>query len=173
MWLHPANRCHEEESLKIIIRPIHETDKEWIDQALIQRWGSTKIVTRGIIHSANAMPGFIAEVEHRPEGLITYRLSENACEIISLDSFIPNQGIGGALVQAVERMAREKRCTRIWLITTNDNIHAIRFYQRIGYFFAALHRNAIEASRKLKPQIPPTGFDGIPIRDELEFEKRF
>jgi hypothetical protein len=35
---------------------------------------------------------------------------------------------------------------------------------------AALHRDAIAASRRLKPEIPETGLDGIPIRDELEFE---
>lgn len=158
--------------LKFIIRPINETDKARIDQTLINRWGSTKIVTRGILHAANELPGFIAEVENKLAGLITYRLEDNACEVISLDSFIKNQGIGTALVQTVEQIAKEKRCTRIWLITTNDNINAFRFYQRRGYLLVAIHRNAIEKSRQLKPQIPLMGYEGIPICDEIEFEKR-
>jgi hypothetical protein len=56
------------------------------------------------------------------------------------------------------------------LITTNDNTHALRFYQRRGLQLAALHRNAIEESRRLKPEIPQHGADGIPLRDELELE---
>jgi len=146
-------------------------DRAWIDQTLTDRWGSTNIVTRGILHSANELPGFVAEVENKLSGLITYRLDANACEIISLDSFFERQGIGSALLRAAEQVAREKKCSRLWLITTNDNLHAFRFYQRRGYVLAAVHRNAIEQSRQLKPQIPFIGIDGIPIRDEIEFEK--
>ena len=61
-------------------------------------------------------------------------------------------------------------CRRLWLITTNDNLPALRFYQRRGFVLAALHRDAIAASRRLKPQIPLLGLDNIPIRDELELE---
>jgi hypothetical protein len=59
---------------------------------------------------------------------------------------------------------------RLWLITTNDNLHALRFYQRRGLVLVAVHRNAIEQSRKLKPQIPKLGYDNIPVRDEIELE---
>jgi ribosomal protein S18 acetylase RimI-like enzyme len=52
----------------------------------------------------------------------------------------------------------------------NDNLHALRFYQKRGFVLVALHRNALEASRKLKPEIPLVGIDGIPIRDEIELE---
>ena len=158
--------------LKMTIRPIRDTDKEWIDQVLTDRWGSPKIVTRGILHAANAIPGFIAEADNKFAGLITFRIDDGACEIISLDSFIMNRGIGTALVHAAEQVSREKRCSRIWLITTNDNVHALRFYQRRGYSLAAVYRHAIETSRQLKPQIPLYGQDGILIRDELELEKR-
>jgi len=33
-----------------------------------------------------------------------------------------------------------------------------------------LNRNALEVSRKLKPEIPQIGYDGIPLRDEVELE---
>ncbi len=61
----------------------------------------------------------------------------------------------------------------VWLITTDANLHALRFYQRRGLVLAALHRNAVEAARRIKPEIPLIGNDGIPIRDELELELAF
>jgi GNAT superfamily N-acetyltransferase len=154
------------------IRPISEIDKTWIDRTLIERWGSTKIVTRGVLHTANELPGFIAAVETGPVGLLTYHLEDDACEVVSLDSFLEYQGIGSALLQTVEQVAKENKCNRIWLVTTNDNINALRFYQRRGYFLVAVHCNALELSRQLKPQIPLIGNEGIPLRDEIEFEKR-
>ncbi len=79
-------------------------------------------------------------------------------------------GIGTALIDAVTKVALQAGCWRVWLITTNDNLHALGFYQKRGFVLVALYRNAIEASRKLKPQIPLVGNDGLPIRDELELE---
>ena len=69
------------------------------------------------------------------------------------------------------RAARAGQCTRLWLITTNDNLRALRFYQRRGFRLAALHRDALETSRRLKPSISEIGFHGIPLRDELELER--
>jgi GNAT superfamily N-acetyltransferase len=157
--------------MKFTIRPISETDKTRIDRMLTDRWGSTKIVTRGILHAANELPGFVAAAGNTLVGLITYRLEDNVCEVVSLDSFKKEHGIGSALLKTVEQAAKEKGCKRIWLITTNDNINALRFYQRREYVLAAVHRNAVEESRHLKPQIPLIGNEGIPIRDEIEFEK--
>jgi ribosomal protein S18 acetylase RimI-like enzyme len=158
--------------MKFTIRPVRENDKTWIEHTLIDRWGSTKVVTRGILYAANELPGFIAAVENRLVGLLTYRLDDTSCEVISLDSLMKNQGIGSALLQSVEQAAKEKGLHRIWLVTTNDNINALRFYQGRGYVLAAIHPQAIEISRQLKPQIPLIGNEGIPLRDEIEFEKR-
>ena len=75
-----------------------------------------------------------------------------------------------SLIDAVKEIAAAAGCKRIWLITTNDNTAALRFYQKYGLALVAVHRNAVEASRRLKPEIPLTGNDGIPIRDEIELE---
>jgi hypothetical protein len=75
-----------------------------------------------------------------------------------------------ALIDAVKERAKAKGCKRLWLITTNDNLNALGFYQRRGFRLIALYPNALEASRKLKPQIPMKAANGIPIRDELELE---
>ncbi len=106
----------------------------------------------------------------KPVGLITYQIIDQECEIITLDSFCEGLGIGSALIDTVLQVAVQTGCYRLWLITTNDNLSALRFYQKRGFHLAALHPNAIEHSRKLKPQIPQIGHDGIPIRDEIELE---
>jgi GNAT superfamily N-acetyltransferase len=130
------------------------------------------MVSRGVLHAANELPGFIAIEGSIPVGILTYRFDAGACEIVSLDSLSDGREIGSSLLKSVEQAAKETGCDRIWLITTNDNLHALRFYQRRGYVLVVVYRNAIERSRQLKPQIPIVGSNGIPLRDEIELEKR-
>jgi len=132
--------------------------------------GGPLIVSRGQLHDASELPAFIAWRGSERVGLSTYRLEGEACELVSLDSLYPNQGIGTALTVAVADAARRAGCRRLWLITTNDNLPALRFYQRRGFVLAALHVDAVAASRRLKPTIPLLGWAGIPIRDEIELE---
>lgn len=153
-----------------IINPLTEKDKPWASQLLTDRWGSPAIVSRGVLHNVTHLKGYIAKQKDDTIGLITYRIHNNDCEIISLDSLTQKQGVGTALVEEVKREAKSQGSTRVWTITTNDNIEAIRFWQRRGLTFVALHRNALEVSRKLKPEIPLIGNHGIPLRDEIELE---
>ena len=127
-------------------------------------------MTRGQVHVADELPGFAALRGSEPVGLVTYRMGDGECEIISLDSLLEGQGIGSALIRAVQDAAVAAGCRRVWLITTNDNLAAIRFYQRRGFRLVAIHRDALELSRRLKPGIPLIGLDGIPLRDEIELE---
>lgn len=152
------------------IKPITEEYKDWIEKILKTSWGSVKIITRGKIHEANKLPGFIAVKKNEPIGLITYKINNNECEIVSLDSIIEGIGVGSALLEGVKSKATEKGCKRLWIITSNDNTRALRFYQKKGFIISAFYKNAIKESRKLKPEIPLTGIDGIPIKDEIELE---
>jgi ribosomal protein S18 acetylase RimI-like enzyme len=80
------------------------------------------------------------------------------------------EGIGTALLAAAADEARRARCARAWLITTNDNLDAVRFYQRRGWDLVALHYDSVTAGRGLKPELPEVGDYGLQIRHELEFE---
>jgi GNAT superfamily N-acetyltransferase len=124
------------------------------------------------MHVFERLSGFIAEQRDTPVGLITYQIEGEACEIVSLDSLVEGQGVGSSLVAAVRGVAMEQGCARLWLVTTNDNTPALRFYQKQGFRLVMLHKYAIETARQLKPEIPTHGFDGIPIRDEIELEVR-
>lgn len=155
------------------IRPVQPSDRDWIVGLITGHWGSTHVVSRGKSHQPDQLPGFIALQNGQPAGLLTYRIEGDQCEIVTLDSLVEGIGIGGALIDAAKEAAQAAGCHRLWLITTNDNLHALRFYQRRGFVLAALHVNAIEQSRRIKPEIPLIGMDGIPIRDEIELEMRF
>lgn len=159
------------------IRPLTVKDRTWVAQFLDDHWSSTKIVTRGQSYYGHLLPGFAAFEEGRendkdpkPIGLLLYRIDGTECEVMTLDSLTPDGGIGSALLDAVKIAAAEAGCKRLWLITTNDNTRALRFYQKRGFHLVAVHVNALNESRRLKPQIPIIGVDGIPLRDEIELE---
>ncbi len=154
------------------IIPLDDTTRPAAIDLIRDNWAGPLIITRGRVHSAENLPGFVAMVEGQMVGLVTYCIEYGECEITSLDSLVERQGIGTKLIQRVIEEAKAQGCTRAWLITTNDNTQAIRFYQKRGFTLAAIYLNAIEASRKLKPQIPLIGMDDIPILHEFEFEMR-
>ena len=137
---------------------------------MTKRFGSSRIVSRGVLHDALSLPGMVAEEDSIPSGVILYRLDQNQCEVVLLISVLPRQGIGRSLMAAVQAIAVDAGCTRLWLITTNDNRGALDFYRAIGMRFVAIHRGAVHEARRLKPEIPEFGGDGIPIEDEIEFE---
>lgn len=144
--------------------------RDWANNLIREHWGSVDVVTRGRVHDTSSLPGYVAVLDCRPVGLATYSVEGNECELVSLDSLEEGRGIGTALVRAVEGSARASGCRRLWLITTNDNLAAIAFYQRRGFKIAAVHLDAMEESRRIKPEIPLEGIDGIPITDEIELE---
>ncbi len=152
------------------IRQVTDDDEAWIEELLVRRWTSILQVTWGQVHDASKVPAYVATGDGQRVGLITYRIDGASCEIVTLDSVLENQGVGTALVEAVRAAATSAGCTRLWLITTNDNLHALRFWQKRGFRLVAVHRDVVAESRRLKPSIPLVGRDGIPIRDELELE---
>jgi ribosomal protein S18 acetylase RimI-like enzyme len=152
----------------ITVEPLSDADQDWLRSFWTRRWGAPVMVSRGRVHHVEALPGFCAEVGGKRVGLVTYHIEGDACEITSLDSLQEGIGVGSALLKAVRTAAKHAGCSRLWLITTNDNLSALGFYQKRGFTLAALHCNALERSRQLKPEIPLIGLDGIPLRDEIE-----
>jgi N-acetylglutamate synthase-like GNAT family acetyltransferase len=151
------------------IRPVDSDDGDWIAQFITERWGAEFIAAHYEVFHCRDLPGFIAAEGEKKVGLLTYKVVAGDCEIVSLDSLRPCAGIGTSLIDAVKRAAVESGCRRLWLVTTNDNMNALRFYQKRGFSMVKINRNALEFARKLKP-VPLIGADGIPLRDEIELE---
>lgn len=112
------------------IRPLNKGDHTWVAHLLREQWGSTKVVSRGRIHHADELSGFIAVQKDKPVGLVTYRIDGDQCEVVTINSLVEGQGIGSALLDAVKDLVAAAQCKRLWLITTNDNLAALRFYQQ-------------------------------------------
>ncbi|WP_377864516.1 GNAT family N-acetyltransferase [Bacillus sp. R86525] len=152
------------------IQKITPEMKETIRGFMCENWGSSMMVSRGRAHQLEQLPGFIALENDRIVGIITCEVLKNMCEIVSLDSFEEGNGIGTKLVDCVLQMARENECEKVWLITTNDNTNALRFYQKRNFIMTNLYMDAVKEARKIKKEIPFIGYDNIAILHEIQLE---
>ena len=154
------------------VRPITDADAEIVQRLLVETWGSPKVAGHGVLYDASTLPGLIASLMGQPVGLLTYHPEGASWEIVTISASVRERGVGTALVRGAEEIARREGARRLWLITTNNNTIALRFYQRRGFDLVALHRDAVTRARaELKPSIP-LEIDGIPVRHELELEMR-
>jgi DNA-3-methyladenine glycosylase I len=154
------------------VRSVLASDHAWVSPFMAEHWGADIIVVHNQIFIPSMLPGFVAERRDTPIGLVTYSLYAHDCEIVTLDSLVPNLGVATALIESVENVARQRGAIRLWLVTTNDNLNALGFYQRRGFRIARIHSNAVEYARAFKPSIPQVAENLIPIVDEIELEKQ-
>lgn len=153
------------------IERIDSVNREMVNAFIREHWYNTTMVIRGKQIDMTHTEGFFLREKENIVGLLTYIVYDSILEITSLDSLRENQGIGSALVNMAVREAGERGLQKIVLITTNDNIDAIRFYQKRGFDMVRLFHNAVDAARKLKPEIPLIGENAIPLHHEIEFER--
>jgi ribosomal protein S18 acetylase RimI-like enzyme len=153
------------------VRPKTGGDAEWARSLTVRRWGAECVVVHRAPLYPAGLPGFVAEdADGALVGMATYALGPAGCGIVTLETLSEGRGIGRELVGAVIDRDREARCSRVRLITTNDDLRAIGFYQRRGFRLVAVHRDAVTRSRAFKPSIPEVGTSGIRILDEIELE---
>ena len=155
----------------IDVRPLSNSDLSW--QVEAERWSISAVARLGELVDPTQLPGFIALLDGQRAGVASYAVRGDECELVTIRSLREGHGVGRALLDAVRDAALEAGCTRLWLITTNDNLRALELYQRWGMEIVAFHRHAVtEARRRLKPSIPERSARGIPIAHELELELR-
>jgi GNAT superfamily N-acetyltransferase len=141
--------------------------------AFLRDHNSAVVARLGELVDALQHPTFVAKKGTRVLGVLTYVVSGKSCEVLTLHAAESWTGAGSSLLTAVEGALTVRGCERVWLITTNDNVDALRFYQRRGFHLVAVYPGAVDRSRRdLKPAIPAVGNHGIPLRDELLLEKR-
>jgi ribosomal protein S18 acetylase RimI-like enzyme len=155
---------------ELLVRPLTPADQRWVRTTLVRDWSSTTVARRGELVDAADLPGYVAERGGRRAGLALVGVRGDELEVVVISASRRRSGIGRALLEQCFAEARERGCRRVWLITTNDNVGALAFYQRCGMDLRALHRNAVQAARLLKPTIPLRGVAGVPIDHELELE---
>jgi len=154
------------------IRALTDDDPAWVEKLVVERWGAQIVTGRGRSWRPAELPGFAAFNGERCVGLVTYELEGNVCEIVTIDALVQGEGVGSALLESVEETARAHGCDRVQLLTTNNNLRALAFYQKRGFRLVGLVPGAIEEARQVKPSIPLVDSNGLPIRDELHLELR-
>ena len=148
------------------VRPLGDGDRAWLIETVSQAWGLPVVSISGP-HDPGELPGFVAVEGAERLGVVTYRTTDGECEVVTLNSLQPGRGVGTALIGAVKVIA-DQRGLRLWLITTDDNANAIRFYENRGMTRRALHRNFVDVVRTYKPD---SGSDDqrAGYRDAIEY----
>ncbi len=148
------------------VRPLEEADHAWVTELMSHEWGLPVVSVSGP-HDPAGLAGFVAVEGSERLGAITYRITGEECEVVTLNSLRPRQGVGTALLSAV-RVIADQRGLRLWLITTDENVNAIRFYENRGMTRRALHRDFVDFVRTYKPD-SGTGSRASSYRDAIEF----
>ena len=148
------------------IRPLHDNDRSWLVETVAQEWGLPVVSISGV-HDPHTLPGFVAEQDDRRVGVVTYRTTPGECEVVTLNSLLANHGVGTALLGAVKHVA-DTHGLRLWLLTTDENARAIRFYERRGMTRRALHRDFVDTVRRHKTG-PHGAVQADDYRDAIEF----
>ena len=157
---------------EIRIRPIDEGDRPMLAWLVAELWGSEIVAVHGSSLRPAELGGFIAEQSRRVVGLLTCQLIGSVLEIVTLNAIDRRAGIGTMLIEAAVSKARRFGCREVRLTTTNDNVDALRFYQRRGFRLAEIRPGAVDQAREQKPEIPRVGDYGIPLHDEIDLTRQ-
>ncbi len=152
----------------ISIREKTPEDSEWLKELIEKEWGGNPLLIRTLSYYPHTMPALIAIDDKERVGVLSYEIRGDICEVIVLQVFNKFTGIGTLLLDALKTQAKAAGCKQLYLMTTNDNVDALRFYQKRGFVISHIHIDSAKKSRALKPSIPLTGDYGIPIRDEID-----
>ena len=157
----------------ISVRAASADDRETVVSLLADSWGTTTLVAHGVVYDAALLPALLAERGGKIAGLLTYTVEgDEGLEIVTLDAVERRSGAGTALLASAVDVAHTLGARRVWLVTTNDNLDAVRFYQRRGMRIIRVAPGAVDEARVRKPSIPLVGDHGIEIHDELTLELR-
>jgi 2-oxo-4-hydroxy-4-carboxy-5-ureidoimidazoline decarboxylase len=157
------------------VRDFEPGDHAWAAELIGRHQGGDHRVARlGELVDPLVHEGIVAEADGARAGLLTVVESPRGLEVLTLHAAIPGIGAGTRLLETALRVAAASAADRLWLVTTNDNLDAIRWYLRRGMHVAAVHADGVTRDRaSLKPELPLTNpSNAIPIRDYVELELR-
>jgi ribosomal protein S18 acetylase RimI-like enzyme len=163
-WERPAIRLPS-------VRLLGPEDADWLRVAA-RPVGGVDVVSRRAVLSLLEIPGFVAVRDGEKVGFACYRTLDSDCQLVAIRATRRGRGVGSALFAAVEEVAAAGGAERIWVVTSNDNTAALDFYQRLGFRIVACRPGEFDTIRGRIAALPRFGTHGIPIRDEIELEKR-
>ncbi|MFC6017286.1 GNAT family N-acetyltransferase [Plantactinospora solaniradicis] len=157
----------------MLVRAAEPADRIAVDALHDREWGGPYVIAHDVRYDLRELPTLVAvDGAGTLLGALAWRLDDGGLEVVSIVADSSGGGVGTTLLSAAIEAARARRADRLWLITSNDNLRALRFYQRRGLRIVAVDPGAVDRARRLKPSIPTVGEDGIPLHDELVLELR-
>lgn len=166
-----ANREAQAEPLQIRLSTPEE--EATILEFWLHFWDDPEMDCFGKTYRAVDLPALLAVEGDRVVGLLSYAVERRwkAINIVALQVLPAEQGRGGAaaLVRTLEVEARRMGIDRLIVATSNDNLLALYFYQRLGFQISTIKVG------QLAPEDPEEEFVGvgrIAVRDEVRLEKR-
>ena len=161
----------------VTVREKTPADAEAVAAYLDDAWGGPIVVSHGVVYEFANIPALLAENDGELVGLATFVEQDDALEIVTLNASPRTDGVGTLLLEAAARRARDRRLARLWLVTTNDNLDAMRFYQRRGLRMTRVLVGAMDQARDMKRSRglsvdDEVGCYGIESRDEIVLEMR-
>ncbi|HET9903962.1 MAG TPA: GNAT family N-acetyltransferase [Xanthobacteraceae bacterium] len=149
------------------IRPM---PRERLVELLTLRWPDQNMFLCGRFVGPEDVEGIGAFAGERLHGVATWMIMGRVMHVIAVNAFTELRGVGARLVEAMIVEAREQGLALLRATVSNDNVVGLRFYQKRGFRVTGLNRGIFDVMRHVKPSIPRTGLDGIPMRDEFELE---
>lgn len=151
--------------------PKTDAHNEIVREDLISQFGSEYIISiKNQYKEAHKLDGFLAEEEEGIIGVLLYKIGSSECELVYIHTGKPGKGIGKLLIGRLIELLKSLKIKRLWVITTNDNLEALAFYQKQGFKISKVYPGEMDKVRKKKPFIPTVGKNGIPLRDMLELK---
>jgi ribosomal protein S18 acetylase RimI-like enzyme len=169
-----------------LVRRARPADGPSIDAMFAATWGEPRVAAGGRLYDLRTLPALVAtravvagsardsdgthqadEPSEQIVGVLTYEIDGDGIEVVSIEADPPHEGTGTALLAAAADLGKAEGLARLFLVTTNDNIDAFRFYQRRGLHILEVRPDGVARSREVKPLIPLIGSYGIPMRDEI------
>jgi GNAT superfamily N-acetyltransferase len=143
-----------------------------VERLSVRHWADKRVVCGGRSYDNLDLPGFVARIDGRPAGFLTYHRKGRVMDLVSIACRVRRRGVGTALVRSLVRLARRLGCVRLRVAAVNSNREALGFYQSRGFTMTGVRRGAMARARRIKPDIPRVDANGIPIDHEVVLEKR-
>jgi ribosomal protein S18 acetylase RimI-like enzyme len=157
-------------AMNITFREKNADDAALITEWATNNWGGEPLVIRGQKYYPSQLEGILAFQGKEIVAYLIFEIQDRVCEIVVFEVFKKLQGIGTLTLDELKKIVGSKGCNKMHLMTTNDNLDALRFYQRRGFHICGIHVDSVKISRALKPTIGEFGDHGIPVRDEIDLE---
>ncbi|MFW9935293.1 MAG: GNAT family N-acetyltransferase [Candidatus Thorarchaeota archaeon] len=165
--------CTKCSSLKQCSYKIHQAfceDVQHLDELVLLFWGDPVQRMFDQDFTVSEYPAIVAECDEKIVGFLFYTPFRQDAVLLLALGVLPHYqgcGIGKTLVTHIEQFAREQGRFQLLVVTTNDNLPALGFYQRIGFqLFEVIPDVVAEKLGGIQK-----GVANIPIRDELRLRK--